>query len=175
MMDRWRRLFQLEACQATLDWELFFWSHRAQGRQLQIFWTKFNARILPVGTNLKRRLHSDSESCPCCGELEDHDHLLCCPHPTMALFYQECLSSVEVFVQQHMDPYLAQDILYLLQIFRNNDDGGFQPTTMATQQIELGSRSFLGALASTVAWSAREVFAALSVITKSHGLGNKIG
>lgn len=66
MKQRWGNLFGITPLQYHLvDWDLFFRCLSKQQSKAQIFWTKYNAWLLPVGKNLKQRRHSDSESCPC--------------------------------------------------------------------------------------------------------------
>jgi hypothetical protein len=121
MIDRWSQMFQVPSCTTTFDWELFFRSLQSQRKSLQPFITKFNARILPVGTNLKRWLHYDHDNCPCCGATEDHNHILTCTHPQMATTYDDCVASISSFIGNNMEPSFGQhDILHLMHTFRFN-------------------------------------------------------
>jgi hypothetical protein len=83
-------------------------------KQLQPFWTKYYSRILPVGVNLKRRRHSDGDLCPCCGECEEHDHIMQFTHPEMESAFQGGVELVQQFLHNNMDDQFGQDILILL-------------------------------------------------------------
>jgi hypothetical protein len=146
MIDRWSQMFCVPNCTTTFDWDLFFHSFQSQRKTIQPFLTKFYARILPVGTNLKRRLHSDHDNCPCCGDTEDHNHILTCTHPQMAVTYDECVHSISSFVGTNMDQSLGQDILHLLHIFRSSTSDVRDPTDACLQQYSYGPRAFYAGL-----------------------------
>jgi hypothetical protein len=149
MIERWTKLFQIPQGRYTVDWELFFRSLRTQRKQIRIFWTKYNARILPVGTNLKRRLHADSDICPCCGEQEDHGHIMRCSHPVMEAAFQDGLETIQQFVQKNTDMLFSQNLVILLKLFRNGTFLADEDDDFILENISIGSRAFFAGLWST--------------------------
>jgi hypothetical protein len=156
MKQRWGKIFGIEHIhQNILDWDLFFRCLSTQHSKAQIFWTKFNARLLPVGTNLKQRRHSDSESCPCCGLPEDHDHLIQCKHPAMEHQYGEIVAEISDMLREGTNDLIAGYIMDLLKYFRQRTDEedyeDYSETASPVENLQrsLGPRCFYAGLWST--------------------------
>jgi hypothetical protein len=100
MQTKWSKIFLLTALQTRQsNWDLFFKSIQRRPQWQQIILTKYNARILPTGTNLKRRGHADTTVCPGCGHEETSDHLFRCPGNQASLVYEEHMAQL----QKHLD------------------------------------------------------------------------
>jgi hypothetical protein len=118
MIQRWTTLMGIEESKTSqCDWDLFFHCIKTQSTHIRYFYIKFNAKLLPVGTNLKQRRHSDSEKCPCCREVEDHLHLLHCQQEDMVLTFNKCFADIQDLIATNVDPLISCAILTLLKAF----------------------------------------------------------
>lgn len=92
MIKKWSTLFNVTEDQAAdCDWDLFFRSLTHHQPHIHIQLIKFLARLLPVGTNLKRRRHSDTGECLLCGHEETHDHLIQCTNHDMTATFNSAM------------------------------------------------------------------------------------
>jgi hypothetical protein len=151
MEKRWTTLFGLEEHHLSkCDWDLFFHSIRTQQSNIRYFFVKFNAKLLPVGINLKRRRHSESEACPCCGEDESHLHLLHCKHNDMVRAANQCLDDIEDFLAHDTDPSIQRNIPALIRHYIHGHS--HQPTLdiqtdhIFCNQLVLGEQAFFAGL-----------------------------
>jgi hypothetical protein len=79
MIQKWLTLFKIEGTYEHLcHWDLFFRSLANHPANICINLIKYMARILPVGTNLKRQRHADTNECYHINEEETHEHLVRC-------------------------------------------------------------------------------------------------
>jgi hypothetical protein len=127
------------------DWDAYYRSIATRRPSLKIQFTKYNARILPVGTNLVRRKHSTSDKCPCCGLVEDHDHLLRCTHPEMTKEYESLVKDVDCWLQDTTSGTVHGAIMQLLRVYRLSSDDDLvteHHNRYVQQQLLLGSRAF---------------------------------
>lgn len=74
------------------------------------------ARLLPVGKNLKRRRHSESESCPCCGLYEDHDHIIQCKHPEMEQRFNKSMVDISTILTEGTNEIISGYVRYHFRI-----------------------------------------------------------
>lgn len=149
MKERWGTLFGISPREwSNIEWELFFRSVSTQQKQIQPFMTKYNARLLPVGQNLKRRRHSESDRCPCCGEQETHEHLLQCTHREMEDTFRETVNDILTYLQGGSHNIVRKLILGLLEYFRskNDADNDSQLGELYESQKALGHRAFFAGL-----------------------------
>ena len=130
------------------DWDSYFRSVRTQSSRDRPNILKYNSRLLPVGKNLKRRRHSDYDMCPCCGEMEDHDHVYQCSHPEMEKVFREQLNIVTNFLLQDTVDEIRSGVLTLLTAFRHNcpPENATQVSSSCIDQYNLGKRAFLAGL-----------------------------
>jgi hypothetical protein len=123
MVQQWSTMFGISLLgQATIDWELFFHSISTQAKHVQPFMTKYNSRVLPVGINLKRRRHSDSAVCPCCGEHETHEHLIQCSHSKMEQAFNDSVADIPTILTQGTSEDVGNSIIRLLEYFRTGEE-----------------------------------------------------
>jgi hypothetical protein len=128
MTQRWAKTLRIpESCHQLCDWTTFYQNLESTPSNARHWLTKFNNRLLPVGKNLKQRRH-----CPCCGEDEDHNHIISCQHTLMSQTFDELYSEVQTLLNQSAAPGIENEICLLLRIFRD-------PTTVPTNTEELGS------------------------------------
>lgn len=148
MVEKWSCLFNIPfQFQNKVSWELFFKSLATQTLQIQPFMTKYNARILPVGTNLKRRRHSDlASSCPCCGEIEDHYHLITCKQVMMATTYDKCSREIMALLKEQTNDIIHNGIEWLLQTYRNPSSANPLNIPWVQEQMLLGHCAFFAGL-----------------------------
>jgi hypothetical protein len=119
MTDRWGKIFHIpDDTKGFYDWDTFYRHLALIPSKDQRWITKYNSRLLPVGINLKRRRHSQTAACPCCGEEEDHDHLIQCTHPDMTHTFHELYEEICSLLHQQADPTVAHTVLFLLQYYR---------------------------------------------------------
>lgn len=131
-----------------MDWELFFGSVQTQNKSSQAFLTKYNSRTLPVGTNLKRRKHALSDICPCCGEIETHDHLIKCGHSDMEQTYNKAYQDICAYMHSGTNGALCDGVLQLLDFFRTDTEDHLHDNGMqiALDQQRHGARAFFAGL-----------------------------
>jgi hypothetical protein len=143
----WTKKFGIPQAQ-SYDWQSFFQSISTLPAHTRHHTLKFNARILPVGVNLKRRRHSDLDNCPCCNQVEDHTHIYQCSHDAIEGAFTEHLDSVRDYLATHTAPALRHGVLFLIHVFRYGMDHGLPqhhgPLTLA--QYHLGIHTFLAGL-----------------------------
>jgi hypothetical protein len=150
MTHRWATIFQIREDQRnTCDWGTFFKNIESQSDRECHWNTKYYARLLPVGTNLKRRRHSTTAACPCCGEEEDHDHIIQCRHIQMDTTFDELYDEITDYVDQHANHDVAHGICFLLKHFRSPAE---LPSDLETtsphihNQLDLGQGAFFAGL-----------------------------
>jgi hypothetical protein len=162
MTERWGKILGINPTQYILvDWNLFFHCLSTQKKSAQMFWTKFNARLLPVGKNLKRRRHSESESCPCCGLDEDHDHIIQCKHPEMEQRFNKSMIDISTILTEGTNEIISGYVLDLLEYFRIQQDGhdkGEDNSDLMRLHKALGPRSFFAGLWSTQWYTLQEQY-----------------
>jgi ribonuclease HI len=150
MTQRWSKIFGLPATYMTLcDWPTFYRNFELTPASDRHWSTKYNTRLLPVGKNLKRRRHSQTEACPCCGEDEDHNHIISCTHDAMAHTFAELYSDIKTYLNQSTDPAVAHDICCLLQIYRDPNHLSTYAEELGMQihqQLQLGQGAFFAGL-----------------------------
>jgi len=120
MKDRWKQLLCPTVDNSVaLNWGSIFqcWTYHPQNIQIQV--VKYLTRTLPVGKNLKRRRHAESEACPCCGELEDHDHLILCMRTSLANTFEDEYDSLCVWMESNMSETISTSIRNLLRMYRD--------------------------------------------------------
>lgn len=119
MTHRWASLFKIQEQHLPLcDWGIFFRNIELQPSSERHWMTKFHAKLLPVGKNLKRRRHSSTSTCPCCEAEEDHYHIVQCKHGDMNNTYNELYDDITGYVDQFAAPLVAKGISFLLQYYR---------------------------------------------------------
>jgi hypothetical protein len=150
MTQRWKTLLKIKETDAqNCDWELFYDAITSQTSRIRYFYTKYNARLLPVGTNLKRRRHSTNDTCPCCGQIENHEHLLCCPHIDMETTYNEATDDIMTFMDNASTQASKLAVHTLLRSFRQtspNCEVDSQNNVLLSSQYMLGSKAFFAGL-----------------------------
>jgi hypothetical protein len=130
------------------DWRSYFRSLRTLPPHLRQQTMKFNARILPVGINLKRRRHSESDTCPCCNQTETHSHLYQCSHPAIEDAFTGHLDSVRKYLDSNTSQELRHGVLLLIHAFRYGmgDDLQQHHGSLLLAQYHLGLHAFLAGL-----------------------------
>jgi hypothetical protein len=155
MITKWTQLLAFDAQLADqCDWRLFFRSLTGHLPHKQIQIIKYNARLLPVGTNLKRRRHAESSLCINCNEDEDHNHIIQCTHPEMEKAFVGALKNIYGWLITQTSVPIAEDIIRIAEIFRKTPleiDTSIEPTSRLGVQIRLGQRAFFAGLW-TIQW-----------------------
>mmetsp|Transcript_14149 Transcript_14149/g.26560 ORF Transcript_14149/g.26560 Transcript_14149/m.26560 type:complete len:310 (+) Transcript_14149:5669-6598(+) len=150
MVEYWSQTFSISRQrQPSCDWEMYFRSVRTQLPRERPTILKYNAHILPVRKNLKRRHHSEDDICPCCGSTEDHDHIIQCIHPTMEQAFQAQLEGVHTFMLQDCPDNFRAAILQLLITFRSGthiEQFDTDLSSLAKEQLDYGMRPFFAGL-----------------------------
>jgi hypothetical protein len=156
MIAKWTQLFRLTPDQASqCDWTLFFRSHSVHHKFRVNTLIKYNARLLPVGSNLKRRRHSDTSQCFHCEEDETHEHLVQCSHPELTSLFEDLMVELYQWLQDYTSDRIAKELVYIARYFRNRGQENIDITMTNDRvrtQISLGLRAFYGGLW-TVHWS----------------------
>lgn len=150
MMEKWTSLFKLgpqiiNAC----DWTSFFRSFSGHPPHKHINIVKFNARVLPVGTNLKRRRHSDTAECSHCHVEETHQHLIQCLHPEIESAFTYVHAETRDWLLKNTSASIAEDLLYIINYFRESSGGGHPSAACNTRtrlQISIGQDAFFAGL-----------------------------
>ena len=153
MKALWKHYFKInDSVFSTMSWASFTKVNKNNCAWKQIFMAKYNARILPVNKNLKRRKHSETDRCPNCGMVETTAHLFCCP---ATVIEEEFTKQMEEF-QQHLGEttsyHLTKGIIALLchlrsrkpLIFEGNIPDDIQ--TLVRKQASIGLSATLGGL-----------------------------
>ena len=149
MILYWSSVFVIPNSMQTLcNWDLYFRSIRTQNPRDRYTIMKYNTRILPVGKNLKRRKHANHDACPCCGEYEDHDHLIQCTHPEMEQAYNAHLEIIHTFLLQDASVEIRTGIMQILRLFRKgvNLNDSHDYSAIVSWQYETGMRAFMAGL-----------------------------
>ena len=151
MIEYWSHVFSIpEAKRNMCDWDMFFRSIRTQLPCDRLTILKYNTCLLSVGRNLKRRLHSEDDTCPCCGNVEDHDHIVQCKHPAMEKAFQgQQLARIYRILLQDCSDSICSGIIQLLLSFRSGgppESSGFEDMLVFQEQLDLGMRPFLAGL-----------------------------
>jgi len=132
-----------------LNWAGFFntWSHHPSHMHIQL--VKYNTRSLPVGKNLKRRRHSEHDCCPCCGEIEDHDHILQCTHREMSNTFEEIYDGLSAWMDTNIPDNISGAVKHLIKEYRQHKDNSLHqdsPCHLLQLQRAVGSRAFFAGL-----------------------------
>jgi hypothetical protein len=150
MIKKWSMLFNVTEDQAAdCDWDLFFRSLTHHQPHIHIQLIKFLARLLPVGTNLKRRRHSDTGECILCGHEETHDHLIQCTNHDMTATFNSAMEELQQWLIFHTSESILKDILMLARAFHTQDHNWpqvHQYSARVRQQVVLGQRAFFAGL-----------------------------
>ena len=147
MMARWSQLLCPNFTHMDkLNWDAFFRSWTFHPPHVQIQLVKYFTRTLPVGRNLKRRRHADSEACPCCGEDEDHDHIIVCKHKDMVSTFEEEYDGILAWMERNMPDSISRSVKNILIRYQNPlvDTGDIH--TLHHAQLEVGQRAFVAGL-----------------------------
>lgn len=131
------------------DWKAFYRSISSHPQHIRIQLTKYNAKLLPVGRNLLRRKHSASDLCPCCGQEEDHLHIIRCKHEEMVAALQEHIVSIKEWLSNGTSSDIADGVLALLCDFLSpysGDEEGGDSTLEHQQRLLLGQKAFFAGL-----------------------------
>lgn len=129
MIQKWTELFQLTAGQSEqCNWDIFFRSWKGRPQWKQQILTKYNARILLTGVNLRRRRHADIATCPECGENETSDHLFIWKSRCISETYSAHEEKILTYLTATTPTALACDIQQLISAAREGtmtelDDG----------------------------------------------------
>ena len=106
---------------------------------------KYGAGILPTQSNLVLRGHGNSTKCPCCGGVEDTNHLFRCPSEEIKKAYEEERDKLHEFLSATTSFEIRENILRLLDGMRTEappqlEDGS--PTSKAVyHQARMGQRA----------------------------------
>lgn len=151
MLNRWAMIFKIMPDHLHIcDWDTFYRSIELKSVRDQYWTTKYNTRLLPVGKNLKRRRHSQTAACPCCGKDEDHDHLIQCTHCEMSQTFEDLYDNIQQKLTQQAHPLIANDICFLLQYYRSpfhmRPPLPNEMSSSLSQQLILGQNAFLAGL-----------------------------
>lgn len=149
MIAKWAHLLKLDRSDTGADWTSFFRSFSGHPPHKQIMVVKFNARLLPVGTNLKRRRHADTDTCFYCHEEETHAHIIQCRNPELQVTFDAIIEEIKEWLTQHTSEDIAKDILLIAQYYRNRQWGDNplpESTDRVQQQIALGHDAFFAGL-----------------------------
>ena len=151
MQDYWRKKFDLtEDQQRHISWEAFLKTNQLNDEWIQIWMAKYNSRIGSVRKNLLRRNHATDETCPCCGDIEDTDHILKCPNTEINEVYNEKMNEIKQWLEDTSTIEMAKGLKAVSDAFRNNTTLDLTTCTdrmvraAAEQQFQLGQRAFIG-------------------------------
>jgi hypothetical protein len=145
MMQRWARLLNVPLEHISQpSWDIFFRSITLLPASTQTLFTKYNAKLSPVGVNMKRRRHAHHDECPGCGKQEDHDHIIRCTHPSiMNAEFEDQIRSLVQFLGQHTAVEISHAIQTLAFAFRDGRRVDEQTETRYVwAQYKLGQRAF---------------------------------
>jgi hypothetical protein len=146
MIIKWTQLLKIETrYQQNCDWNLFFRSLNGQTTSTRVNLIKDMARLLPVGTNLKRRRHATTNECPHCRAEETHGHLLSCTHPDMKQAFDETIDALKDSLRSITSPSMGRDILDIVLFYHSTDNHGSQNDQFndrVQEQIQLGQNAF---------------------------------
>lgn len=150
MISQWSRLFKLtEGMSEGCDWQSYFRSFSGHPPHIHIAVVKFNARLLPVGTNLKRRRHADTDACFYCNEEETHYHIIQCQNPQIQTTLDSLLDNIQEWMMQHTSASIAVDIVSIARYYSAPRGGIIQLRALserAQQQVEFGKEAFFAGL-----------------------------
>lgn len=142
MTQRWARTFNIPHDMMTLcDWSSFYCNFELHSPHEQQWFTKYNARLLPIGKNLKRRRHSQTQACHCCQEDEDHDHIIRCTHSNIGLLFGQHFEDIHDHLEPQAHPVDADGISSLLRFYLCPsilDTSGLEKCSAIQNQLKLG-------------------------------------
>ena len=120
MKSLWRRYFKVsDSVFSTMSWATFMRVNKNNSSWKQIFMAKYNARILPVMKNLKRRKHSETDRCPNCGMVETTAHLFCCQAQVMEEEFATQMEEFQQLLGVTTSVHLSGGIVALLRHLRS--------------------------------------------------------
>lgn len=150
MRAKWTSIFRLDEQQAArCEWSIFFRSLNNFPSHRLITLIKYNARLLPVGVNLKRRRHAMTSTCEYCQTEETHEHLISCNHPDVETVFADILHEVHTWLLLHTSASIAEDIIAVTQTFRQGSDHrsvAEHPSDRVRDQVLLGPSAFFAGL-----------------------------
>lgn len=153
MIQFWSRLLKLDVYNNTqCDWDLFFRSLQGHPVHTRFTLIKFMARILPVGTNLKRRRHADTSTCLHCDAEETHEHILQCSHPTMTQTFEDITTTISDLLEGITSQSMTHDIISIVRYFHSPDTTRLQDMNISSRalfQVRLGQNAFFAGLWTT--------------------------
>ena len=151
MKEYWRNKFGLtEEQQNTISWDSFLKTNQLNDEWVQIWMAKYNSRIGGVRKNLQRRNHASEGTCPCCGEIEDTDHILQCSNEDIQEVYEEKMNDIQQWMENTTDSEIAEGLKAVSAAFRTNTPLDLSKCkdrmvkAAAEQQFQLGRRAFIG-------------------------------
>jgi hypothetical protein len=124
---------------AHLEWE-------------HLFAVKYSAGLLPTKSNMVRRQHGINDSCPCCPQRENTDHLLQCDAESQKRLFEDLAGSMKKDLLNITSWEVAGGILEVLLSFREkrtpvmHHNWNNQVVRAVSTQYELGQRAFISGM-----------------------------
>ena len=153
MKSKYKRYFKLNDDDLKdVSWEVFKLVNNKNPTWKHLFMTKFSTRIMAVMKNLKRRKHSETDSCPNCGQLETTEHILVCKATVMEEAWVNQMEEFKEFLNETTSVNIRCGIMTLLRYLRSSERINFEESFpndlsfLVKRQASLGPSATFGGI-----------------------------